>query len=160
MNESLKKELLKRTIIFLTLSTMVVAICASHGIRAGERTTRCIDQMVAEGHLIGKFWRIIGIEHDRIMVTKYQRIIALAWSSGKDIGIGDRLSFIATPEGKGHGDDKLWHPDKIHFHGNSILKYYFSILAVVVAAIMGMRHFKFSLSSFSLALRKGRESDA
>lgn len=157
MNQSLKKDLLKRVIIIVILSIMVVALCASHGIRAGERNTQRIDQMVAEGHLVGKFWRIIHIEHDRIMVTKYQRSIVLAWSPAKNIGIGDRLSFIATPEGTTHGNEKLWHPDKIRFHGNSVLKYYFSILAVVIAVIMGIRQFKLSLSSFSLTLRNGSE---
>lgn len=157
LNQSLKKDLLKRTIIFVILSIIVAALCASHGILAGKRNIRLIDQMVANGHLVGKFWRIIHIERDRITVTKYQRIITLAWPSPKNMGIGNRLSFIATPEGRTHGDEKLWCPDRIHFHGSSVLKYYLSIIAVVVVAIMGTRQFKFSLSSFSLTPRNGRK---
>ena len=151
--ESPKKEILKRSTIFITLMTLAISLCALHGILAKEKTNQTIDQMIHSGHLTGKFWRIVRSDHKGMIIEKYNLIVAINCSPPEDFRIGDRVSFIATLNNGTSNLENTWQPKIIHFHGNSTFKFYLSFLAVLIVLIICIRHFKFNRSSFSLTIK-------
>lgn len=118
---------------------------------------RVMDQMMQDGNLVGKFWRITGIHRDQITVTKYQRFITLVCSWPAGLKIGDRVSFIATTKPKRNGSVPLWQASEIHFHGDSRLKFYLSVLAVLIVLLLGRRHFEINWSSLNIGLKQGEQ---
>lgn len=148
------KRIIQRSITFATAVLFVIILCTLHGIKAKERTIRLIDQMIENGNLTGKFWRVIQSQNGQITITKYQRIITLACALPRDARIGDKISFIADLENANGQSAPLWHPTKIHFHGTSSFKYGISVLSMLLVFMMALKYFRFDRKSFSLTFRK------
>lgn len=77
-------KLAQRSIIFCASVVIVITFCVFHGISGRVKAIHRLDQMLENGNLTGKFWTVIKVQaHQRIAVTKYQRIITLAGPSPK-----------------------------------------------------------------------------
>lgn len=154
-----EKDFVKRSIFFGVSVTLIAALCLFHGIAGRAKTISVIDQMLANGELMGKFWRVIKIQTGQITISKYQRNIRLVSAFPKDAHIGDKISFIAKIEKRKGRSAFLWRPTKIRFHGTSSFRYWVSLISVLVVLVMGLKYLRFDRRSFSLTF-KGDKTDA
>lgn len=91
----LSNEVTRRAIVFSFFISIIISLCTYHGILGRVKAIDLIDQMIGNGNLTGKFWRVIKVKDDLITITKYQRTITIENRSLKNIQIGDKISFVA-----------------------------------------------------------------
>lgn len=145
---------LLRLLTFSALIVLSIAICAYHGISGKKRITRLTDEMMENGHLTGRFWRVVKCKEGEITISKYGYSVNLACKNQLDCHPGDNVSFVAR---KGGGNSILWIPERMKFHGTSSLKFWISGIAVLISFLMCCRHLSVQRGSVGLTFRK-RES--
>ena len=139
----LSNEITRRAIIFSFSIAIIISLCAYHGILGRVKTIDLIDQMIVNGNLTGKFWRVIKAQDDQITITKYQRTITLSVHPQKRIRAGDKVSFVAK---LGNAQDHLgasWYAIILRIHGTSSFKFILSFVSVMIVIVMFLRHFRF-----------------
>ncbi len=142
-------------IILLFISVIVsFCLCNYYGRVEKKRVIVRMEEMLQEGILTGTFWKIINNENSTILVTKYGYKLILQGEFKNGWNPGDKISFMAQKR----GFDKafsLWYPEKIHFHGNSLIKYFVSGLGILFVAFMSYKYIYFETKTISLKLREG-----
>lgn len=145
---------MKRSIIFIISTAIIITSCIFNGIHGEYLTISTIDKMLVTGNLTGKFWRIIDVQHDRIVVTKYKKTVKLVWDQPELVKKGDRISFVASSDNLiSSKDDLLLNPTKIKIHGTSVSKFELSILSLIIVLIMFLRSIRFNRKTLSLTFR-------
>lgn len=140
-----------RLLTFSVLIVLIIAICAYHGISGKKRIIRLTDEMMENGHLTGRFWRVVKCKEGEITISKYGYSVNLACKNQIDCRPGDNVSFVAK---KGGGNSILWVPERMKFHGTSSFKFWISGIGVLFVLVMCYRHFGLVRQSLSLTFKE------
>jgi hypothetical protein len=133
-----------------------MVLCILHGLSAKTKAIQLIDQMIANGDLTGKFWRVIEVQGDQITITKYQRTITLAIRLPRVIRIGDKISFVSKLASTKGRPERSWLPLRIRLHGTSSFKFILSMFSVLIVITMALRYFRFDKESLSITFEEGK----
>lgn len=140
-----------RVLFIISSLAVCVAICAYHGISGRERIIHLTEQMIQDGKLTARFWKVQACRQNLVTLSKYGYRINLDGSRVQNLNPGDKVSFIAR---KSENEDFFWFPEKVHVHGTSTLKFWISGIAVLFVLLKFRLHFEFKRDSWSLIFRR------